>query len=136
MQRIATHCRCIAILASLVLPLGCRSDPQPDPTVGRRIADEFLARLRAGQTDAAWQSTTAEFKSDEGRESFARYVKDHAVLTQPLDFVEFQLAELNGLTRGQIHYCPPPTSKSPNAKVRIAVAQESGEWKVEGVFVE
>src|SRR5262245_46111164 len=39
------------------LPVACRrADPKPDPAVGRRIADEFLARLRAGQTDTAWQS--------------------------------------------------------------------------------
>lgn len=110
--------------------------PPADPAVGQRVADAFLAQLRAGQVDQAWQSTTAEFKSYEGRESFARYVRQHPYLKQPLTFVEYQVGELNGLPRGQCLYQPPSSAKSKDLKIRVAVAQEANEWKVEGVFVE
>ena len=104
--------------------------------MGRKVADAFLAQLRAGQYDAAWQSTTAEFKSDEGRESFGRYVRGLSVLRQPLEFVQYEVSDLNGLARGQCHYAPPAGPKSPPHKVRIAIAQEEGQWKVEGLFVD
>jgi hypothetical protein len=113
-----------------------RAPPPAEPAIGRRVADAFLAQLRAGQFDAAWQSTTAEFKSDEGRESFARYVRSNPLLRQPLEFVTYEVSDLNGLARGQCRYSPPAGSKTGGKQVRLVIAQELGEWKVEGVFVE
>ncbi len=113
-----------------------RTPPPAAPEIGRQVADAFLAQLRAGQFDAAWQSTTAEFKSDEGRESFARYVRGNPLLRRPLEFVNYEVTDLNGLVRGQCRYSPPAGSKGAAKQVRITIAQEQGEWKVEGVFVE
>lgn len=124
------------ILGLALILTGCGSTPPAEPAVGQRVADAFLAQLRAGHLEAAWQSTSAEFKSDEGRESFIRDVKAKPVLRAPLNFLSYDVADLNGLKRGQCLYESPPTKKSPAAKVRVVVGQDAGEWRVEGIFVE
>jgi hypothetical protein len=99
---------------------------------GRPVAENFLAQIRAGQVDAAWESTTAEFKSDEGREQFRQYVARNPLLRQPLEFAEYQATELNGLPRGQ---CLFKSAASPS-KVRVILAREAKAWKAEGIVVE
>lgn len=113
-----------------------RPVPQAPPDVGKEVAELFLKQLRTGAADLAWQSTTAEFKSDEGRESFARYVQQHAALWPAIEFQEYRRGELNGLPRGQCIYHPAANSNPAIQQVRIAVAQEEGNWKVEGLFLD
>ena len=114
-----------------------RSAPQAPPAVGKEVAETFVKQLQAGQADAAWESTTAEFKSDEGRESFARYAREHAALWPGIEFVEYRPGELNGLPRGQAIFRPAATqSGTIPQQVRFAVAQEEGVWKVEGIFLD
>jgi hypothetical protein len=116
---------------------GCRRSPPPaDAATTQRVADAFLEQLRGGQYDAAWESTTAEFKSDEGRESFAKYVMSKPQLRQPLNFISYEVADQNGLKRGQCIYEPASASKSGPARIRLLVAQDGGQWRVEGIFVE
>jgi len=86
--------------------------------------------------DATWQSTSAEFKSDEGRESFVRDVKAKPALRGPLQFVRYEVTDLNGLKRGQCLYESAASKTTPAAQVRVVVAQDSGEWRVDGIFVE
>ena len=115
---------------------GCGgTSPPADQAVGRRVADAFLSQLRAGKTDEAWQSTSAEFKSDEGRESFARDVKAKPYLREPLAFISYEVGELNGLTRGQCIYESAESKKAPK-RIRIVVAQDAGEWRVDGMLEE
>jgi hypothetical protein len=83
-----------------------------------------------------WIESAAEFKSDEVRESFARLVKSRPIFHETLDFASYKVTEVNTLKRGQCIYQPPGTSKSPAASVRIVVAQEGDEWKVDGLFVD
>ena len=114
-----------------------RPAPQAPPDVGKQVAEQFLEQLRTGQAEAAWQSTTAEFKSDEGRESFIRYAHQHAAVWPTIEFLEYKRGELNGLPRGQAIFQPATSAQPANIKqVRIAVAQEEGTWKVEGLFLE
>ena len=127
----------VLVLLSIASLTGCGHVPPPaDPAVGRRVADAFLAQIRAGQLDAAWQSTTAEFKSDEGRESYNSEVKRRPSLRQTLNFVNNEVTDLNGLQRGQCLYESAPLAKSPSARVRVVVAQDAGQWRVDGLFVE
>lgn len=128
----------LLLVISLVWYLNSRPVPQAPPDVGKDVAELFLKQLREGQADAAWQSTTAEFKSDEGRESFARYVHQHAALWPAIEFLEYRRGELNGLPRGQCIFQPAATANpTPQVKqVRIAVAQEAETWKVEGLFLD
>lgn len=124
-------------LLAILFVVGCgRNQTPPESAVGVKVADSFLAEIRAGKVEAAWQSTTAEFKSDEGQESLAQFVRKHAFIQHPMTFVEYQVSELNGLPRGQCLYQPPTTAKAGAVTVKIAVAQEEGAWKVDGVFVE
>jgi hypothetical protein len=114
-----------------------RPVPQSPPDIGQEVAELFLKQLREGAADLAWQSTTAEFKSDEGRESFARNVRQHFALWPVLEFREYRQGELNGLPRGQcIYHAAATANPAPIQQVRIAVAQEEGNWKVEGLFLD
>ncbi len=110
--------------------------PRPIPVAssddGRPIAEAFLAQIRTGQVDAAWESTTAEFKSDEGREQFRQFVARTPMLREPLEFVQYESTELNGLPRGEFHF----RHASSPAKVRVILAREAQQWKAEGVFVD
>ena len=64
----------LALVAGGYLALRFLRKPptQPSPEVGRTVAEEFLNKVRAGDPGKAWDTSTAEFKSIEGRESFIR----------------------------------------------------------------
>src|SRR5262245_19275401 len=63
---------------------------QPDVEQGRAVAEAFLNRVRSGKAGEAWDATTTEFKSIEGRESFIRKAKSTAILKDPLHFASSQ----------------------------------------------
>ena len=112
--------------------------PQAPPDVGKEVAELFLQQIREGNADLAWQSTTADFKSDEGRESFARRVREYAALWPAVEFHKYRQGELNGLPRGQCVYqiSEKTAIPLPIKQVRIAVAKEENTWKVEGLFLD
>lgn len=107
----------------------------PDDGEAREVVERFLAQLRSGDIDAAWDSTTADFKSDEGRESFRRYVLERPVLQQPLEFVQLGQVEIHGLTRWEAVHRPTADAGSA-AAVRTLIAREGDAWKVERIVVE
>src|SRR5262245_30567651 len=84
----------------------------------RRVAQEsttsdaFLALVRAGDVDAAWKSTTSEFKSALGREKFVKYVAQNSFLRQPLHFVSVQSVMLHDQPRAEFQYRKPDGSKT------------------------
>jgi hypothetical protein len=119
----------------LAFSSGCGGPSSPDDTEARAVVERFLEQVRGGQVDAAWESTTSDFKSDEGRDSFRKYVKSRPVLSQPLEIVELKRVEVHGLTRWEAILHPPADSKSP-ATVRTMIAAEGDAWKVERLVVE
>lgn len=123
-----------AVLAAAVAVVGCGTGA-PDDAEARAVVTTFIDQLRTGQIDAAWESTTSDFKSDEGRESFRKYVKGKQVLAGPLEIVELKQVEVHGLTRWEAVLHPPSDAKSP-ATVRTMIAEEGGAWKVERLVVE
>ncbi len=126
----------VAFLLALAV-MGCsRSQPVADSAVGRKVADEFVAQILAGKLESAWESTTAEFKSDEGRESFIREVRAKPGMRGPIHFHSYELVDLNGLKRGQCLYELAGGQKSAPGKLRILVANENGAWRVDGLFME
>lgn len=115
------------------LSAGCGSSGTPPEPEGRRVAETFLSEIRGDRTDAAWESTTAEFKSDMGRETFQRFVQSHSILRGQLTFVAFQADRTNDIERGA---CDFQTEPPGSGKMRVLVAREDQKWKVERLIVE
>jgi hypothetical protein len=93
---------------------------------GRSVAETFLGELQQGRPEAAWQSTTAEFKSDEGKESFVAAVKPVKFLKEPLEFVSVQTVQVGEMPRSEYLY-----RAKTGETVRIVLAREEGQWKVD-----
>jgi hypothetical protein len=127
---------CSALAALLAVSAGCSGNSPPDDTEARTVIERFHEQIRSGNVDAAWESTTADFKSDEGRDAFRRSVKGRPVLVQPLEFAELKQVEIHGLTRWEATLRPPADSKAPAAVVKTMIAEEGGVWKVERLVVE
>jgi hypothetical protein len=125
------------LFVSLMICGGCagKTGTAPPQEDGRGVAEPFLEGIRDNRIDAAWESTTAEFKSDMGRETFRAYARKHPVLKEPLEFTGYEPDKTNGVTRGACDYSTPAGSKV-QAKVRVLVAREGELWKVERLIVE
>jgi hypothetical protein len=104
---------------------------QPDYEAGRAIAEEFLGQVRAGQTAQAWEATTAEFKSAQGRESFSQYVKEHPQLKAPLAFVSVQTVTVQDSPRAEYLY-----RSGDGRVVRLLAGNEGGTWRVDRVQID
>lgn len=126
--------RLIGLVFALVLVAGgyfafryFRKPPtQPSPEVGQTVAEDFLKKVRAGDPGKAWDSSTAEFKSFEGRESFIRKSKSTPVLKEPLQFTSSQQVMVQDQPRTEYLF------QSPKAKVvRVLVGHEQGNWRVD-----
>lgn len=117
------------VLAAAVFWMWRKQPSQPDFAEGRAIADKFLELLRSGQAQTAWESTTAEFKSAEGRESFLRYVKEHSFLTKPLEFVSVQTVTVQNSPRAEFVY----RSQDGKSTVRLLAGDERGTWRIDRI---
>jgi hypothetical protein len=103
-----------------------KSPTQPDPDEGRAVAEQFLANVRTGKAGDAWDASTAEFKSIEGRESFVRKVQSTPILTAPLQFNSSQQVAVQNEPRTEFLF------QSPDAKiVRVLIGFDRGSWKVD-----
>jgi len=122
-----------AALAVLWIALG-GSEPVAEEDDERPVADLFLQQIRDGDVDAAWESTTADFKSDEGLESFRAYVAARPPLSEPVEFVGFEEIAVHGLTRWKYTYRTNNPLPSGATEFGILIANERGEWKVEQLF--
>jgi len=98
---------------------------------GRPVAEKFLELVRSGKATDAWESTTAEFKSAEGRESFVRSLKGKVFLFEPLTFESVQTADMNGKKRNEFHF-----KSNDGHKVTVIVGPENDEWKVDWLKIE
>jgi hypothetical protein len=126
--------RLLAFVAVLVLVGGgylalryLRKPPtHPSPEVGQTVAEDFLKKVKAGDPGKAWDTSTAEFKSLEGRESFIRKSRATPILKEPLQFNSSQQVMVHDEPRTEYLF------QSPKAKmVRVLVGHESGDWKVD-----
>lgn len=116
-----------ALLAVILWIVWRRGPSQPSMAAGQAVCDLFLEQIRGGKAAEAWQATTAEFKSAEGRESFARYVQARPYLRQPLLFGSVQTVSIGNAPRTEFLYRAAGGEKS----VRILVANEGGAWRVD-----
>jgi hypothetical protein len=120
-----------AVLAVAVAVVWLRAPAQPDVAAGREVADRFLALLRAGKASEAWQSTTAEFKSAEGRETFLKRVKQHPELSKPLAFVSVQTVTVQDSPRAEYLY-----RAEGAGTVRLLAGNELGTWRIDRLVTE
>jgi hypothetical protein len=122
----------VFVVLAIVVFFTWRSAPtQPDLEEGRAVAESFLELVRKGQPQQAWESTTSEFKSAQGRESFVQYVKKHPALAAPLNFVSVQTVTLQNSPRAEYLY------RSADGKnVRLLAGNERGTWRVDRVMAD
>ena len=99
---------------------------QPPLDEGQSAAEAFLAATRT-DPGKAWDATTAEFKSIEGRESFIRQAKAAPILKEPLKFNSTQTIEVQKHPRTELLYQSPTTGKL----IRLLIGYEGGQWKVD-----
>jgi len=91
------------------------------------VADTFLEQIRTGQAAQAWESTTAEFKSAEGREVFVQGLKKHPWLTKPLTFISTETVTIGNSPRSEYVY----RAASGPGGVRLLAANERGTWRID-----
>lgn len=116
----------LLVLAGVAAWLWMTPSTQPSLDGGRAIAEAFLIELRDAHPEKAWDSTTAEFKSAQGREAFQREVKPLAFLQSPLDFVSAQVVEVQGQPRSEYLF-----RAKTGQTVRIVIGKDGGQWKVD-----
>ncbi len=119
-------------LAIAVALMWRKAPTEPSVDEGRAVADKFLELIRSGQAQQAWESTTAEFKSAEGRESFVRSVKKQPALAKPLSFVSVQTATVQGNPRAEYIY----REAAGGGTVRLLAGNDRGSWRVDRMIVE
>jgi hypothetical protein len=86
-------------------------------------AAAFLAEVRAGKVDQAWDGTGTEFKSFMGKDQFRQFVKKHAALKTQATAGE---TTAQGALRECVFICG-------SLKVIVIVGNSGGQWKVEGI---
>jgi hypothetical protein len=123
----------LVVLAILAVLVACwsawyllRPRGQPDADEGRSVAEQFLRRLEQGHAAEAWNSTTAEFKSARGKEAFSGDVAARDYLRQRLDFVSVQSVQVGAQPRSEVLF-----RATGGQTVRIVLAREQGQWKVD-----
>lgn len=116
----------LLILAGVAGWLWMSPTTQPSLDAGRAVAEAFLTELRETRPDKAWDSTTAEFKSAQGREAFQRDVKPLEFLRQPLDFVSAQVVTVQEQPRTEYLF-----RAKTGETVRIVIGKDGGQWKVD-----
>lgn len=114
------------VLLLVAFWLWSRPSSQPGLDAGQAIAESFLTELREGHVPQAWESSTAEFKSAQGKEAFTRDVKPLKFLKDPLDFVSVQTVSVGDQPRSEYLF----RAKS-GETVRIVLGRENGQWKVD-----
>jgi hypothetical protein len=119
------------VLLAAVVWTWRKTPAEPDFEAGRAVADNFLALVRAGQTKQAWESTTAEFKSAQGQESFAEQVKGHPALAKPASFVSVQSVTVQDSPRAEYLY-----RLADGKVVRLLAGQEGGAWRVDRLRID
>jgi hypothetical protein len=116
------------LLAGLVAAIWAWTRPpmQPGVDAGREVADEFLTQIREGHPEDAWESTTADFKSDQGKERFVRQVRPLPILNAPLEFVSVETVMIGDHPRPEYDY-----QSAAGDSVRLVLGRDDGLWKVD-----
>lgn len=116
----------VVIVAIIGIWLWSRPAVQPSVDAGRAVVEEFLKQIREGHPDQAWEGTTAEFKSAQGKESFVRKLQPLKFLAEPLNFMSTETVKIGDQSRSEYLY-----QAAKGESLRIVVSRENGEWRVD-----
>lgn len=134
----AGRAKILAVLVLVVIGVaawfvaGWLRDTEVPADVADQTASLFLEDIRNDRLDAAWNGTTAEFKSFMGKDRLRQFVDTHSALQDPAEFLQFQMVSINGIALAECTFRP---SKSLST-IRVLLADEDGEWKVERLLVD
>jgi len=119
----------VVTVIGIVTAVALSAKPSLNPGIdeGRAVADDFLGRLREDNPSRAWESTTAEFKSAEGRARFVARVKDNPWLLGTMDFNSAQQVKVNDADRLEFVF----TSRKTGKLARFLLAKDQGLWRVD-----
>lgn len=122
----------LALTILLGIP-GCGShDATTDADQQRSAADDFLELIRGGKAGEAWDCTSTEFKSAQGRESLMRTVKMHPWLKAPLNFESRDTLAIGRRTQYEFVYC----SQDARHRIRLLIAPGDGHWCIDRLKIE
>lgn len=113
----------------LISRWGDETTPQGDE--GRQIAQRFLEEIRSGNVDAAWESTTSDFKSDLGRDAFRGFVAARPSLREAAEYVGSEEVSVHGLTRWRYNFRLASPLPSGSSDVGVLIMRDSDVWRVE-----
>jgi hypothetical protein len=123
----------VFVVLAIAVSLVWRGRPAaPDLDAGRAAADQFLELIRVGKAAQAWESTTSEFKSFEGRESFVKNIKKHQELLKPATFVSVQEVMLQDSPRAEYVY----RASDGRGTVRLLAGNERNSWRIDRMTLE
>ena len=123
----------VFVVLAIAVPFVWRRGPaKPDLDAGRVAADQFLELIRSGKAAQAWDSTTTEFKSFEGRESFVKNVKKHPELLKPATFVSVQEVTVQDSPRAEYVY----RASDGKATVRLLAGNERNSWRIDRMKID
>ncbi|HEY4309417.1 MAG TPA: hypothetical protein VGN12_08195 [Pirellulales bacterium] len=122
------------LVAAVALSAGCtKKATMPTEEDGRTLADTFMEMVRTGKAAQAWEGTSTEFKSAEGKESFVRSVKKRPWLTKKATFETTTILPA-GTTGERAEY----VYRSADSKhhVRLLVASANTGWCIDRIQID
>lgn len=127
-------CWALLILTGLCGGLSGCAPPlrQVSQDEAHEVAERFLTAVREDRAALAWESTTAEFKSAQGRDRFLKFVAETPFLAQSLPLVAVETVAVNDQSRLECVFRGPPEGPT----VRVLIGQEGDVWRVDRLTVE
>lgn len=89
------------------------------------MAERFLTEVRTGRVDAAWETTSSDFKSMYGRDRFRGYVRSKPMLKST---AEFEKCEFK--SEGPLRLAECTFRLGGKSTITIVLHPDQGNWKV------
>ncbi len=120
----------LAVVAFAAAIAGCQEAiTVPELEEGRAVTDKFMQSVCTGKAADAWDTTSVEFKSAEGRDSFARTVKKLKWLGKPAQFAAAATIESPQGPRAEYTY----RSADGKHQVRLMISPHDAAWQVDRI---
>jgi hypothetical protein len=121
-----------AVLGLLIVWWG--GETSPTEYQGREVAGQFMEQIRTGNLDAAWESTTSDFKSDLGRDAFRGFVAARPSLQGAAEYAGSEEVVVHGLTRWRYNFRLASPLPSGSSDVGVLITRDADVWRVEQIL--